>query len=81
MRFEKLKKRSLAALITTSVVAGVLLINILVSYIASANILYLDLTKTNYTEITEKSDEYLSKGKTHDLQGSPAPAPRWWKHR
>ncbi|MBQ1225753.1 MAG: hypothetical protein IIX75_01545 [Clostridia bacterium] len=60
MRFEKLKKRSLAALITTSVIAGVLLINILVSYIASANILYLDLTKTNYTEITEKSDEYLS---------------------
>ncbi|MBE6607480.1 MAG: hypothetical protein E7633_02840 [Ruminococcaceae bacterium] len=60
MRYEKLKKRSLAALITTSVVAAVLLVNILVSYIASANILYLDLTKTNYTEITEKSEEYLS---------------------
>ena len=60
MRYEKLKKRSLAALITTSVIAAVLLINILVSYIASTNILYLDLTKTNYTEITEKSEKYLS---------------------
>ncbi len=60
MRYEKLKKRSLAALITTSVIAAVLLINILVSYIASTNILYLDLTKTNYTEITEKSGKYLS---------------------
>ena len=60
MRYEKLKKRSLAALITCSVVAVVLLVNILVTYIASANVLYLDLTKTNYTEISEISEGYLS---------------------
>ncbi len=66
MRYDKIKKRSLAALITTSVVALVLLVNILVTYIASANILYIDMTKTNFTEITEESEKYLSELESKD---------------
>ncbi len=65
MNYQKLKKRSIAAVITASVILLVLLLNILVTFLASKNVLYLDLTKTNYTEITKVSDEHLSK-----LQGS-----------
>ncbi len=60
MRYDKLRKRSLFALVTCIILAAVILLNILVSYIASRNILYLDLTKTSYTEISEISENYLS---------------------
>ncbi len=60
MRYDKFGKRSLFALITCAVLLAVFLLNILVTYIASKNILYLDLTKTNYTEITEITEDSLS---------------------
>ena len=65
MSYQKIKKRSISAIITASVIVLVLLVNILVTFVASNSILYLDLTKTNYTEITEVSEGYLS-----ELQGT-----------
>ncbi len=60
MKYDKLGKRSLFAVVTCAILAAVILLNVLVTYIASKNILYLDLTKTNYTEISEVSEGHLS---------------------
>ncbi|MBE6618893.1 MAG: hypothetical protein E7626_03800 [Ruminococcaceae bacterium] len=60
MKYEKFGKRSLFTLITCLVLAAVIALNVLVGYLASRNILYLDLTKTSYTDISETSEKYLS---------------------
>lgn len=60
MRYDKFGKRSLFALVTLAVIAAVIALNVLVGFIASRNVLYLDLTKTSYTDVSEISEKYLS---------------------
>ncbi len=69
MKYDKLGKRSLFAVVTCAILAAVILLNVLVTYIASKNILYIDLTKTNYTEISELSEGYLAEleGKGNEI--------------
>lgn len=69
MRYDKFGKRSLFALITCAVLVAVIALNILVGFIASRSILYLDLTKTSYTDVSATSEKYMSElsGQDNDI--------------
>lgn len=69
MRYDKFGKRSLFALVTLAVIAAVIALNVFVGFIASRNVLYLDLTKTSYTDVSEISEKYLSEinGQDNDI--------------
>ncbi len=57
----KIGRLSLSAGITALVLVGILLLNILFSYIANNRLLYLDVSKEGFSELSAESTELLDK--------------------